>query len=287
MHISPEAVHAAGLAFMKYPVNQRRETVQNKKRFRRHFGVGSSAIAALFNDLPAGSPYHNVFETIHWLKGYDTRENLKPKYDKNETYISRDLLIGLQAINSLYDKKIFIGNVNLNNPFPFSTDGVHASTYERRTDPSAKWYSHKKNGPGVGYAFTLSTEVDRCVHISGWHHPSTHDLTTFRGGNGPIANRDHTALYFRLLAGTKAIADSAYAGEPSKVMVARTGHTPELADFIRRVKARQESYHSRLESFRAFKDVFRHKLDRHLLVVRAIAILVQYDMENGHPLMKI
>jgi hypothetical protein len=192
-------------------------------------------------------------------------------------------------MNSLYDKMIFIGNVNPNNPFPFSTDGVHASTYKRRMNPSAKWYSHKKNGPGVGYAFTLFTEVDRCVHISGWHHPSTHDLTTFfRGGNGPIANQDHTDLYFSLLAGTKAIADSAYAGEPSnKVMVARTGHTPELVDFIRRVKARQESYHLRLESFRAFKDVFHHKLDRHLLVVRAIAILVQYDMENDHPLMKI
>jgi hypothetical protein len=72
MHISPEAVHTAGLAFMKHPVNERHETVQNKKRFRRHFGVGSSAIAALFNDLPAGSPYHNVFETIRWLKGYDS-----------------------------------------------------------------------------------------------------------------------------------------------------------------------------------------------------------------------
>lgn len=293
MIFSPEAVLAAGLGFAGYSVSDRLRAgpAYNSFLFRRTFGVGEAAVAALFDDLEndpsVDVDYRIIFESIYWMKDYGTREQLKPLYDKNVTYIGRDVAVGVQQILTQFPRKIYWGDFNPNNPFPVTHDGVHFCRYESRIDPGSKWYSHKKNGPGVGFGFALSTEQDRCVHVSGWHYPSMHDITIFRGGvKGNEANWDPNAVYALLSPGAKAIGDSGYTGE-KKCMTARIGHCPELAEFIKRAKARQESFHSRLESFGALNQTFRHDVEMQSAVVRAAVVLVQYDMENGHPLMQL
>ncbi len=100
---------------------------------------------------------------------------------------------------------------------------------------------------------------------------------------------DKSALYFQLGKGEMCIGDSGYIGEPDKIVVEKDEHPPQLKSFLSRAKNRQETFHSRLKNFNILGHRFRHKggieskLRRHESAVCAVACIIQYDYENGHP----
>lgn len=85
------------------------------------------------------------------------------------------------------------------------------------------------------------------------------------------------------------IGDSGYEGEPDKIVLSKEESDPELKDFIARAKNRQETFHSRLKSFNILGHRFRHGADTddkkrlHKMAVHAVACIIQFDYENGHP----
>ena len=66
-----------------------------------------------------------------------------------------------------------------------------------------------------------------------------------------------------------------------------------MREFFARAKSRQETLHSRLKFFKILDGRFRHrkgseeKMKYHKTCFEAVLILVQYDLENGHPLFEI
>lgn len=118
-----------------------------------------------------------------------------------------------------------------------------------------------------------------------------HDITVFRGGDKDtkIEDRDQTALYFKLKPGEMLIGDSGYDGEPDKIVITKDEQSDQLKEFLARVKNRQETFHWRLKAFNILGHRFRHgattekRLELHKLAVWAVAGIIQYDYENGHP----
>ena len=133
------------------------------------------------------------------------------------------------------------------------------------------------------------------VWISGPHKPSRHDITVFRGGdpNEDKSNWDQNALYFQMEKvmekGDKLVGDSGYSGEPDKIVTTKDEHSAEYKEFLARAKNRQETFHWRLKAFNILGNRFRHGKDTedrmklHKMAVDAIAVIIQYDYENGHP----
>ena len=121
-----------------------------------------------------------------------------------------------------------------------------------------------------------------------------HDSTIFRGGTNAMKkeNWDKSALYFKIPSGKRAVGDSGYKGVP-RVTVTRRKHSRGLKKFLTRAKQRQESFHTRLKSFHILRYRFRHgsstesKMETHKMCVEAICVIVQYDLENGHPLFEV
>lgn len=112
----------------------------------------------------------------------------------------------------------------------------------------------------------------------------------FCGGTSDIPNeRDKNALYFQLEDGKWFIGDSGYVGKPDKVVAAKDEHPSELKYFIARAKNRQETFHMRLKSFNILGHRFRHgsntddTMRLHKIAVYAVATIIQYDYDNGHP----
>ena len=72
-------------------------------------------------------------------------------------------------------------------------------------------------------------------------------------------------------------------------MVVKNEHFSEFKEFAARAKNRQETLHWRLKSFNILGNRFRHgvnteeRMHLHKMVVEAVAGIVQYDYENGHP----
>lgn len=93
----------------------------------------------------------------------------------------------------------------------------------------------------------------------------------------------------KLGAGKKCIGDSALAGEPDKVLTNTSGHDKDFRDWVNRVKCREETVHSRLKSFNVLSHTFRHgmgtddKMEKHKSCTEAVAVIVQYDFDCGHP----
>ena len=141
------------------------------------------------------------------------------------------------------------------------------------------------------YEFCLSIHEPNVVWINGPFPPSVSDITVFRGGdaNEDEKERDQSALYFQLEEGDKAVADSGYAGEPRKIVMTKDEHSCEFKEFLARAKNRQETFHWRLKAFNILGQRFRHgkntehKMSLHKMAVEAVAVIVQYDYENGHP----
>ena len=85
------------------------------------------------------------------------------------------------------------------------------------------------------------------------------------------------------------VGDSGYIGEPTKIVLTKDEHSSEFKSFLERAKNRQETFHSRLKSFNILGGRFRHgvntkdRLRLHKMAVEAVAGIIQYDYENGHP----
>ena len=91
-----------------------------------------------------------------------------------------------------------------------------------------------------------------------------------------------------MLEGKREISDSAYQSLKEWMTVHRDGHSKDMTNFINRVRARHESFYNRLKTFGILTN-FRgswNKKEQHKMFFEGCAVLVQYDMENGHPLME-
>jgi hypothetical protein len=114
--------------------------------------------------------------------------------------------------------------------------------------------------------------------MSGPFLASVHDVTIFRKPGG---------LMSKIPPGKKAIGDSGYKGEPDKVSVHNTLDSQEVTRFKNRVRARHENFNGRIKSFHILDTRFRHGHAKHKTVFEAACVIMQYDIENGHPLFDV
>jgi hypothetical protein len=120
-------------------------------------------------------------------------------------------------------------------------------------------------------------------------------LTFLRGGKAKQAKSTwkKDSLYNNVPDAIKLVGDSAYAGQPDKVTRTMDAHQPKTKKLFARIKSMNETANGRLKSFKALREAFRHgtstndKLKKIKMTFEAAAVLVQYDIENGHPLMEV
>jgi hypothetical protein len=257
----------------------------NLRRFRSFFGVGPKALAALYSDLQQTPQQPGLVEfllSVNWLKLYDSEHVLAGRWKFHEETIrkiSKDYATRIQRMKEL---KIVWGGFEDDDIFLVSVDGTHCRIQEVRTDPDAKWFSHKFNGPALSYEVAIAIRSNRVVWVRGPFPASKHDISIFRSEDNP-----EQGLMAKIPEGKRAIGDSGFVGEPTKVSVTREGDTDEMKHFKARAKSRQETFNSRLKSFNILDSAFRHGFHQHQMVFEAVCVLVQYDMENGHPLFEV
>lgn len=268
----------------------------NMERFTDHFGIVPKAVRAMYKDIKKDRPSSGLtylLLALNWLKLYDTEHVLSGRWKFCEDHLRVKLKGYARHIQSLRGKKIVFRDFEDSEIHWITVDTVNFRTQEFRLDPSEKWFDYKSHSSGLKYEFAVALRRPDIVWIRGpVPAGEMNDYTMFRGGtkNEKKEKMDKNALYFKLPDGKKAIGDSGYEGMPEKVTVTRDGQSKELKQFLGRAKNRQESLHSRLKSFGALNDRFRHgkstkdKLDLHQMCVDAVCVAVQYDMENGRPI---
>jgi hypothetical protein len=72
-------------------------------------------------------------------------------------------------------------------------------------------------------------------------------------------------------------------------MVMRDKHSKEFKKFLARVASHQETFFKGLKDWKILNDHFaygnntKERMKLHKMAVEAIAVIRQYDYENGHP----
>jgi hypothetical protein len=156
-----------------------------------------------------------------------------------------------------------------------TVDGTDFWIYE----PSpfdTKWFSHKINGPAVRYEVGVCIKTGWIVWING----------PFPAGAWPDLNIARHSLIHFLDDGEYYAADGGYADGN------QWSSTPNgLNDYEQRTKslarARHETVNRRFKVFGCLSQRYRHNLDLHGIIFRAVACIVQLTIRFGHPLFDI
>jgi hypothetical protein len=166
--------------------------------------------------------------------------------------------------------------------FIVTVDGTDFRMWEKKHNllPMDKGYcSHKYRHCAVKYEIAVSIFKSKCVWISGPHRGGKHDITIFREG-----------LKDKIKQGKKLPVDRGY--KSSKLDEGMLSppcalDSKELNNFKSRARLRQETFNGRLKFFDALGQTFRHGIDKHKLVLEAVCVIVQYQMDNGRPLFAV
>lgn len=159
-----------------------------------------------------------------------------------------------------------------------TVDGVHCRIYEPRKDPGTKWYSHKVHGAALGYELAVDIHSNQLVWINGPFPAGESDITVFRKPDG---------LKEKIPPGKKVVADKGYRGETGKISVPNKHDSLITSAYKTRARARHETFNQRIKSFKMMQEDFRHGVKKHKIAFEAVCVLVQYDIENHHPLFQI
>jgi hypothetical protein len=124
--------------------------------------------------------------------------------------------------------------------FIISVDGVHCRINEPRTQPNSQWCSHKSKSAGLAYELAVSIFDGKLVWVNGPFPAGQNDIQMYRKDDG---------LKSKIPAGKRVIADQGYLGE-AQITTRNSQDSPAVKAFKRRVKARQETFNSRIKNFR-------------------------------------
>ena len=93
-------------------------------------------------------------------------------------------------------------------------------------------------------------------------------------------------LCFNLDENERVEADDGYLhGDPEFCKTPSGIHHPaETRTYRNRVMARQETVNKRYKQWGILNQIFRHELEKHQFVFRAVSVLTQMTLESGNPL---
>ena len=297
----------------------------NNERFSASFGVSAKTLEAVFIDLKKKDPTlkeSDFLLAMDTLKLYLTEHNMAGRWGCHEQSYRAKWKEVVAAIAALHSEKIKFDPSDFpeDQIFLLSVDGVNFSINEPRVkNPGSHWYDHKTHSAGVSYLVAMDVRKSRICWIDGPRpgeyfvfHPallsllhnicnfsslipssvlsfisaSASESVTFNGGRKKDKKKDPNCLANKIPEGKKVLADSGLK-ESEKASTRMPGNSHKMKHFRSRAQGRQESLFKRFKDFGILRQRFRHGYELHKMVLLAVAVIVQYDMENGHPLFDV
>ena len=251
------------------------------RRFREMHGCHPKVVRLVWLDLkdkvPKGAKLDCLFWALFFLRRHPLEVDLASRVGKDPAAVRKwvwTIIFGLQELKA---EKIKFPEDGFQLTFIMSVDGTDCPIEEPRPF-SKSWFSQKFKGPGVKHEVALDVLTGECVWIKGPCKASQSDITICRSG-----------LKHSVPDGKLVVADKAHRGEPDTISPPNHLDDEEVAALKKRIRARQETFFSRMKAFKILKEPFRHKpvLPKHKACFEAVAVLAQCGIVNGFPLFHI
>ena len=261
-------------------INPNRNVTEKTKEYVSFFGTTPIVVAELWNRINPVESVHqqSQFKYLLWAllfltKYLDELSNCRIVGIKDPKWFRYWCWLFVEAIANVdgqvirwsnrfqnWDKKsnclvwVDCTDVPILEPWPFDS----------------AYYSQKLNGPGYKYELALAINGDYIVWINGpFPAGRPADLEIFRQG-----------LMLMLAEDEGVETDAYYKGEYAlKNVNVHRGRT--FKEQKKLVRARGENVFSRFKRFGVLRKRFTHKLEKHQICFRSVAVLVQLNMNHG------
>lgn len=300
---SLEAEEILDYAFEFMNLEKKKKAHQNIERFHKNFGSDPLVISDIWADLISQKIITTkkdrsdwglirFFVAIHFMWAYPRSADLLAQaFDDsisvNDCY-GKPLWIWVQRIGALksyvivFDPELELGAINI-----ATVDGTDFLTNEQKTGEfniDSKMMSHKFHHGGLKHIIAISIWRAKMVYLS----------TSTRGGESD-KNMYMEELHDLIPEGKCVICDRAFASsddkdEESAAVAKKLRQINDDADsdkvkkFKARALARHETLNGRLKNYAILRSYFRHDKENHGDAFEAVCVMVQYQMDRGHPI---
>jgi len=297
--LNPDEFLELGLEMLGYDRSRRSKSSKkrNVDRFTSQYGSAHVVVAKLWQDLlttddqnarvdPNKADACNFLVALYFLRKYPTEDDLEATFQmcvktaRKWCWYYAEKIQALKATTIVWPDQWKDGHIipNESETFLVSVDGVHCRVNEPKHPEypkNHKMYSHKFKTAGLNYEVAISLWESKVVWVNGPFEASVGDLTIFRKTNG---------LESIIPAGCLATADQGYRGDSDKLSLPCSLDPEGVRRFKSRARARQESFNARLKQFKCLSQAFRHHLSKHKCCFEAVAVICQYQLDNGFEL---
>jgi hypothetical protein len=295
--LDPRECLARGLRFLHIDPKGKKSKKTRTEEFRKHYGSSPLDIASQWYDLcqtniekakltrQEKTRGFKMFMAAHFfLWGYCKNANLLASrfgicerlargahlwdWIKHIAGLEKHVIFWPKALDSATSETA-----------SHSTDGVDKKTWERKHETlpyDKKKYTKKHAHGGLKFQLTLCAQRSRCIDIFG----------PVRGGMGDKEMLERSGILKRLKKGKLVIADRGYINDKWKEQVSwpHEHDSKEANNFKSRVRLRHETFNGRMSFFGTMTQTWRHTDEQLGFAFRAVAVIVQYQMNNGSPL---
>ncbi len=304
MILSPDQVREFGLEIMKVRMG-RKNGKRLEEEFHKHYGLSPLDVSCVWKDLcqnddllsdfglsltakeKSEKGFKRFLAAIYWMwcrpknaSMFASRFDMCVDYCRGKPlwkWIER--IAALMHLKIVWDESLDADDTEI---YGITTDGVDFPMWEAQ-DPEypydTKNMSHKFRKCGAKYIIALSTFRPKCVFIAGPFKGGKHDIDCFRASGLMQKLKDN---------GKVCIADRGFrskiASERKHFAYPEPMDSQQLNNFKSRARCRQETFNRRLKHFECLSATWTHGFEKHGIAMRAVAVLVQYQMDNGSPI---
>jgi len=258
------------------------------RRWRSYFGASANTVADVWNALdstnrlPDNASLDHMLWTFMFLKVYETETIMAGIIACDEKTYRKWVWAFAEAIADLLNDLVsFESRLPVNHQYAtfrcwISVDGTDFRVYEKRPrDPHL--LSHKYNGAGLRYEIAVCIRTGLIVWVNGpFKCGEFPDLKIYKEGG----------LVDQLLPGELVLADGIYRHPTINKKHNEFDH-PFVVRWKNTVLARQEHVNRRFKTFKVLSKTFRSHHDKHGIVFRASASIVQVQLKTDEPLFPI
>ena len=299
MLLSPDDVQERGLGFLNVNIGRKSEE-RLLNDFRHHYGSSPLDIACCWHDLcnldedsefalqskeksEKGFKMFMAAQYFLWNTPSNS-EDFASRWGVCADYVrGKRLWKWVDRIASLCSKKIQWEDCE--EIMAMTADGVDCHTWEIQhpefpVDRSAM--SHKFRKCGARYLIGLSVHRSKCVAIEG----------PFKGGKNEVEIFRESGL-MKLMQDKEKVCIADRGFRSKLVSEQKVFSLPDYMDsevlhnYKSRARLRHETFNRRLKHFDILSHTFRWSWDKHGRAFRAVAVMVQYQMDNGSPLFSV
>lgn len=282
--------------------------------FKAHYGSPPSVLATVWCDLVTTGIEEarlddadnceegltrfliaNFFLTHYPKCSRDTAQKFRMYYKDVE---GDNIWRWVAKIAALKSEKIF-WHESMSDPhgpkFPLTVDGKDQQRWEvkhSKLNKDRRYYSHKFDGCALKWEIGVAVHIPQIVHLAGPFRGGKHDSSIYKGEEDECDKElrlklgvleKYESLESKIPDGKFGIADGCYEGG-KKLALPCNGDSKELKKFKSRARCRHESVNGRMCKFNAIGHCFRHSIQKQKITFEAVAVLVQYHLDDGSPL---